>query len=62
MIVYEDNNTIFVEEIAKVNKTNLSIKNDKGMVYNYKSINRGNLTDEKKTYKIKKYKIYYPLC
>lgn len=36
MIVYEDNNTIFVEEITKVNKTNLSIKNDKGMVYNYK--------------------------
>lgn len=35
-IVYEDNNTIFVEEITKVNKTNLSIKNDKGMVYNYK--------------------------
>ena len=30
MIVYEDNNTIFVEEITKVNKTNLSIKNDKG--------------------------------
>ena len=37
MIVYEDNNTIFVEEITKVNKTNLSIKNNKGMVYNYKS-------------------------
>ena len=37
IIVYEDNNTIFVEEITKVNKTNLSIKNDKGMVYNYKS-------------------------
>jgi hypothetical protein len=36
IIVYEDNNTIFVEEITKVNKTNLSIKNDKGMVYNYK--------------------------
>ena len=36
MIVYEDNNAIFVEEITKVNKTNLSIKNDKGMVYNYK--------------------------
>lgn len=36
LIVYEDNNTIFVEEITKVNKTNLSIKNDKGMVYNYK--------------------------
>ena len=36
MIVYEDNNTIFVEEITKVNKTNLSIKKDKGMVYNYK--------------------------
>lgn len=36
MIVYKDNNTIFVEEITKVNKTNLSIKNDKGMVYNYK--------------------------
>ena len=37
IIVYEDNNTIFVEEITKVNKTNLSIKNDKGMVYNYKA-------------------------
>ena len=37
MIVYEDNNTIFVEEITKVNKTNLSIRNDKGMVYNYKA-------------------------
>ena len=37
IIIYEDNNTIFVEEITKVNKTNLSIKNDKGMVYNYKS-------------------------
>ena len=36
IIVYEDNNTVFVEEITKVNKTNLSIKNDKGMVYNYK--------------------------
>ena len=36
IIVYENNNTIFVEEITKVNKTNLSIKNDKGMVYNYK--------------------------
>lgn len=36
IIVYEDNNTTFVEEITKVNKTNLSIKNDKGMVYNYK--------------------------
>ena len=36
IIVYEDNNTIFVEEITKVNKTNLSIKNDEGMVYNYK--------------------------
>ena len=36
-IVYEDNNTIFVEEITKVNKTNLSIRNDKGMVYNYKA-------------------------
>ncbi len=36
IIVYEDNNTIFAEEITKVNKTNLSIKNDKGMVYNYK--------------------------
>ena len=36
IIVYEDNNTIFVEEITKVNKTNLAIKNDKGMVYNYK--------------------------
>lgn len=36
IILYEDNNTIFVEEITKVNKTNLSIKNDKGMVYNYK--------------------------
>ena len=37
IIVYENNNTIFVEEITKVNKTNLSIKNDKGMVYNYKA-------------------------
>ena len=37
IIVYEDNNTIFVEEITKVNKTNLSIRNDKGMVYNYKA-------------------------
>ena len=37
IIVYEDNNTIFDEEITKVNKTNLSIKNDKGMVYNYKA-------------------------
>lgn len=37
IIVYENNNTIFVEEITKVNKTNLSIKNNKGMVYNYKS-------------------------
>lgn len=36
-IVYEDNNTIFVEEITKVNKNNLSIKNDRGMVYNYKA-------------------------
>ena len=37
IVVYEDNNNIFVEEITKVNKTNLSIKNDKGMVYNYKA-------------------------
>jgi len=37
ILVYVDNNTTFNEEVIKVNNKNLSIKNDNGLIYNYKA-------------------------
>jgi len=36
-LVYIDNNTTFSEEVIKVNNKSLTLKNDKGLVYNYKA-------------------------
>jgi len=37
ILVYVDNNTTFSEEVIKVNNKNLTIKNDNGLIYNYKA-------------------------
>ena len=36
-LVYIDNNTTFSEEVIKANNKSLTLKNDKGLVYNYKA-------------------------